>query len=595
MRAKPTQLSVIAVAALAIVAVAAVMLLAGGNPAQATTTESLASGSYVAPEQGGPPVGTPTPTPTPTPTLPPHATPEPCTNFPDHVMNSGHLALFEVYWDTNAETLVNNPCPAKLTHIPAQEPSDGNPGTPERHERTATNANIGTTIFHLSSGSKGVLVDANTDTDEAAKQWSVGDYSFLKTGAAVGDPIWVMPECPEGHPPAAGQLCLGFSGGLLHQTYWEGDIQYEFEHETEADDINLVDEGDAFVFIGLDDAPRDERLTWTTTNQDANVLPIAPGEYTHRYWAFTKPGTYRFDVHAKARPSKVLTDQMTRPDAQNLGTLTSEVRQYRIHVGEMADQSVTLGIRAANEEDGTLDPGDDLVIAVQALNEEGPDQASNTKVNVTLPEGLTYKSHEITTYDSQTRAWITLDSAGYDNDTGVWAVGDLAVGKAPLLTITATVAEGTRGQEQVIRANIHATEHIGSSEVVELDPFTANNTVTGTFSVFSIPNTDTQVQVYCVVDRNLAVGADVCPVIILMDSDAVDTLTYALEGTNANRFRFYKSANITGGVGLEVADSNYHHHSSYDLTLTVSDGKDGHSNPDASIDARLRLRIDVHQ
>ena len=42
MRPKPAQLSVIAVATLAIVAVAAVMLLAGGNPAQATTAETVA-------------------------------------------------------------------------------------------------------------------------------------------------------------------------------------------------------------------------------------------------------------------------------------------------------------------------------------------------------------------------------------------------------------------------------------------------------------------------------------------------------------------------------------------------------------------------
>ena len=60
-----------AVAALAIVAVAAAMLLAGGNPAQATTAENLtpaSSGGHLLPMATDP---TPTPTPT-------HATPEPC-------------------------------------------------------------------------------------------------------------------------------------------------------------------------------------------------------------------------------------------------------------------------------------------------------------------------------------------------------------------------------------------------------------------------------------------------------------------------------------------------------------------------------------
>ena len=100
---KRTQLSVIAVAALAIVAVAAVMLLSGGAPAQATT----ATLTPVLNEDGAaerPQLTTPTPTPTPTPRT--HATPEPCPGEAGNtnteaarVVDSGHIALFDVYWN----------------------------------------------------------------------------------------------------------------------------------------------------------------------------------------------------------------------------------------------------------------------------------------------------------------------------------------------------------------------------------------------------------------------------------------------------------------------------------------------------------------
>ena len=149
MRPKPAQLSVIAVAALAIVAVAAAMLLAGGNPAQATTAETVAlnhdgDGIHQRPAWQG---GGATPTPTPTPVQP---TPDPCAHVPDHVFDTGHIALFEVYWDAGTETLVNNPCPAKLKHIPPTPPA-----TEETHERKRTGANIGSTIFHATSRYKG--------------------------------------------------------------------------------------------------------------------------------------------------------------------------------------------------------------------------------------------------------------------------------------------------------------------------------------------------------------------------------------------------------------------------------------------------------
>lgn len=606
MRPKPAQLSVIVVATLAIVAVAAAMLLAGGNPAQATSAETVAlndngGGIHLRPvQQDLPPDPTPEPTPEPTPT-PVQPTPDPCMGSnPDPVFNTGHIALFEAYWDAGEETLVNNPCPPTLRHIPPTPPA-----TEETHERRRTNANIGSTIFHVSSDYKGTLVAAGTPTNEEMKKWSLADYPFLDEGADAGDAIWVMPECPEDRELTEGELCFGFSAGLLDQYYWIGDLEYEFEFENEPEGIRPPDRGDVFVFYPHDEAPDSERgrATWKSTNVDRNVLSLPFGDYTHRMWAFTKAGTYRLEVHAKGRPSPALIEQMKRPDRKSRQTSTSAVRVYTIHVGLMADQAIgtadedgnrTLDVVNADSNDTTLDPGDDVKISIQAHNDEGPDSADNTKVKVTLPEGLTYKNHTITIYDSETRTWVTHTST-YNSATGVWSVGDLAVGKSPLLTITATIAAGTRGTEQVITANIHATEEIGSSEVVELDPFPQNNTATGSVTVRSIPNSPPMALSKCSVDEESARGTSVCTV-LAKDPDG-DSLQYNLEGTGKDNFDV---TSVADGVSITVKGNSYLNHedpkaNSFDLTLQVRDGKDEHSNSitEEVADAIIAVKITV--
>ena len=109
--------------------------------------------------------------------------------------------------------------------------------------------------------------------------------------------------------------------------------------------------------------------------------------------------------------------------------------------------------------------------------------AEKTKVDVTLPEGLTYSSHSTAT-------------GTYAN--GVWSIGELAVTNganddtnddSPTLTITATVDAETHGETLTAKATISATETVsitegtedGGKEVVTYqvpvpDPTPGNNT-----------------------------------------------------------------------------------------------------------------------
>jgi len=75
----------------------------------------------------------------------------------------------------------------------------------------------------------------------------------------------------------------------------------------------------------------DPHLTWNTANADSNELDITPGDYDHRDWFFTRPGTYVFSIRAKGHPSSTFkASQGIRAD-----TVTSIARRYTFHVGDL--------------------------------------------------------------------------------------------------------------------------------------------------------------------------------------------------------------------------------------------------------------------
>ena len=117
----------------------------------------------------------------------------------------------------------------------------------------------------------------------------------------------------------------------------------------------------------------------------------------------------------------------------------------------MADLSVDVTAAPAVSTDTSLDPGDNVTITITARNNVGPDTATDTKVNVTLPEGLTHSSA------------VAASGTAYDSASSVWDIGDLAKDVSKTLTITATVADGTRGQKQTVNAHIFAIETLNSA------------------------------------------------------------------------------------------------------------------------------------
>ena len=581
MRTKPMQLTVMAVAALAIVAVAAVMLLAGGNPAQATTAATIA------PDSGGghllPMAGDKDPTPTPTPRFP---QPERCSALPAEVVSSGHIALFDVYWNPGEKELTNTSCPPTVVYVPAGEDDEGNP-IPARYERTGSNINIEETVVHVPNDAKVDLSKSDTPYTQAKYPavWTADNKEDRDTdgdGDGVGDrKVWVL-------KPGNDWLTIGFSADLLNPADWgnsdeegsvSGDrtVQYEFDHVHQLD---IGEQGRRYALtynVPADGAAGPFTPIWDTSNSDRNETQITPGEYEHPIWFFTRAGRYEFQVHVKGHPDLERTDGV--PPVSVDTAVTSDVRNYTFHVGLMADLSLTtVGPRETAV-------GERSTITITASN-AGPDTATSTKVDVNLPDGLTYDSHEPS-------ADTFADSDG--DGTWTWDVGNLANGASETLTLKVIPAAGTHGQELKVSAEIYATEHIASRDVVELDPNTANNMPMTTISVTPEPNVNPIFAVMGSVDENSVGGTKVIGPIKVKEPNVSDTVTLGLTGDGNGHF--YAEQDENRHIYIFVAQGaqiDYETKSNYDLVLTISDGKDLSGNIDASVDDSLAVSIQIN-
>jgi uncharacterized repeat protein (TIGR01451 family) len=96
--------------------------------------------------------------------------------------------------------------------------------------------------------------------------------------------------------------------------------------------------------------------------------------------------------------------------------------------------------------------GDTIVYAVELTN-HGPDTATNIEVVDLLPAEVTFVSS-------------TTTQGVYISGSGLWVLSSLAAGSAEVLTIAATVNEGTEGQTITNVAIVLGAD--------QLDPDTSN-------------------------------------------------------------------------------------------------------------------------
>ena len=120
-------------------------------------------------------------------------------------------------------------------------------------------------------------------------------------------------------------------------------------------------------------------------------------------------------------------------------------------VKDCNDLSITKTINSQ-----TPDVGDVVTFTVTATNERELN-ATGVTVYDKLPNGYTYNSHTIT-------------AGTYDQNTGVWTIGNLNVGQSRVLTITATVNQsGQYTNIAVISGNEQETDYTNNTSEITPD------------------------------------------------------------------------------------------------------------------------------
>ena len=587
-----------AMAALAILAMAAVMLLFSGNPAQATS----ATLSPVVNEDGS------APQPLATPTTPRHAAPEPCpgetgnTNTEAaHLVDSGHIALFDVYWNPVEGELTNNPCPPTVEHVAAGEDDDGNT-IPAQDNRSPSSINIEKTIIHIPNTAKVELNDDDTPytpaeypevwaADKLENRDSDGDGTPDNAGDGI---VWALPACPPDGSNETVALCLSFSAALLNDSDWAGNIEYHLDHVHQID----IDKQDPRYVLGYnvpeDDATVANTPLWDSSDARVATMTVAPGEYDRPIWFFTSRGTYEFQVHIRGNPEQGSTELDGQEPISKDHSVTSDVREYVVHVGAEADLGVKVTVTPENPS-----PGDNVAIKITASN-AGPSEAENTKVEVSLPEGLTYSSHVAAT-------------GTYNSTDGVWEIGELAVtddnnpetdDDSPTLTITATVDANTLGKTLDLKAKISATEAVKITENVDgaekvatrdlpvLDPNPGNDMVATSTTVAHRVNAAPVFQVIRSVPENSAVGSLIGDAIEVYQNGETDAVTYSIL-SGAPHFAVTSGSDGNAQLTVAQASLDYETKRTYHAIIGVSDGLNTAGNSDSAVDNQIAVLVNV--
>ena len=531
----------------------AVTLAAG--PAQATTTTTIADSGddNSIPQQQGQ-AATPTPA--------PHKTPEACPVKlrTASVVDRGYYALFDVWWNDEEGELTNNVCPPEVEFVPGRGETVTN--------RSASSINITAdppTIIHIPNSAKVTLSESNYPRSKYEAVWDADDE---ENPNGDGDRmVWVLPACPDS--PTTGGLCLSYSAALLNSADWNGNIEYIVTHVHQVD----IDKQDARYVLAYDGPESRPVLRWDSSNAQVDVVPVAPGGYDRPKWFFTSRGAYEFQVYIRGNPNTTKSDPISKDSS-----VTSDLREYIVHVGAEANLGVTVRTPAQD-----VSPGDNVTFTIVA-NNSGPDAAPSTKVDITLDEGLTYSSHSTAT-------------GTYAN--GVWTIGEFANGGWATLTITATVGAETHGQDLTVNAAISATESVttnsGTYDVPVPDPNPRDNTSSNWTTVPRSGNVAPVFQLVRSVPENSAVGTNVGIPVLVKNPESGDTLTFTLSGIGHDNFTVEAA---DGNAQIKVAANSYLNYedtlfNNYDLTLQVSDGKDSNGNDDDSVDDTVSVRIVV--
>ena len=246
------------------------------------------------------------------------------------------------------------------------------------------------------------------------------------------------------------------------------------------------------------------------------------------------------------------------------GTLTfttsnwDTVQTVTVTAGDDADttdDSVTLTHSAASTDTGY----NGITIAGVVVTVRDNDTAQVT--GVTVDAGDARLVVNWTAVDNATGYTVQWKSGSQNYNTGN-RQATVPSGTTTSHTITG-LTNGTAYTVQVTATRTDANDGPPSAEV-QGTPNTTNNP-----PVFTGGETQARTLAETVGDATVAAAANIGAAVAATDTDVGDTLTYALEGTDADKFTFDTT---TGQIKTKTGESyDYEAQSSYSLTVTVKD------------------------
>ncbi|MFC2077649.1 hypothetical protein ACFLTM_02445, partial [Candidatus Bipolaricaulota bacterium] len=219
-----------------------------------------------------------------------------------------------------------------------------------------------------------------------------------------------------------------------------GTIMYEagHSHDNGTDAEKLAAQSAFFNFIlqtGIDTRPKisnvqvpDPAKAGRTYAISAEVTEATP-PFSY-LWTSSCGGTFADETAAvttfTAPPVLVDTDCIVRLTVVDACGRTSFTAESILIQPVYVDLAPTKLVSDGNPQVG------DLVSYTITVTNNGPEDATFVEVEDVLPAGVTYASFSATV-------------GSYDSGTGIWIVGDLAVGQVETLTLNVTIDTGTGG------------------------------------------------------------------------------------------------------------------------------------------------------
>lgn len=184
---------------------------------------------------------------------------------------------------------------------------------------------------------------------------------------------------------------------------------------TKAVDQDAVNAGDEVTYTIVVNNPSNSVLTEVVVSDDfCGPLTLVGGDDSDGVLDPGESWTYECTaVITEATTNTARVDATTFDDLPIFSEASADVRIKQVDVGVTKVTTTPI-----------LSVGDEAVFTIEATN-LGPDPATGVQITDTMEPGLTFVSAN--------------PAAEFDADTGVWTVGDLAVGEVRTLEIRATV------------------------------------------------------------------------------------------------------------------------------------------------------------